>query len=302
MNDFIQLQGSLSASETTEDDLKLIHRFADNSTTMAEFFTLSMTAVNDSPIIKEGVRLIVSPEWMKHHEEKFVGIPFLDSHDSKRKSKLGRVMASEFNQDTNSVTLRAFMGRGVGNDDVIDRIRKGIDLEVPIGFPLIKFEDKTINGVPHIVIVPDPADPKDGPQEISLVGLGAVTGARIAAEADIQLAEIMATPFLTMTDRECLLFGREQKSKLIDDVVSYERQLKLSADSTEAIKSYSGHTPQFLQDRRTSLLKLMGDKEKTDTQISIDFDTLAREAGVEEQYRETMTAQQITKDINRKEK
>ena len=53
----------LVASDKEPQDLQLIHQFADRSTSLDDFAVVEMTAINDRPVVKDGMRLIVSAEW-----------------------------------------------------------------------------------------------------------------------------------------------------------------------------------------------------------------------------------------------
>lgn len=300
-------------TDKTEDDLRLIHQYADASTTLDDFAIVEMRAIDDRPLIWSGERLIVSPEWLSANIAKFQGVPFVKDHDSKSPAKLGRVYAAEMRDDedgSHAVYMKAFIGKGIGNDEDIERIRKGRDLEVSVGFRVSEFEETKINGVPHLRIMPSDS-PTDGPYEISSVGVPAVRGARItriAASADgddgdrlpeareIELHSILKDGRLCESDRECLLFGRQSKAALIDDVVSYERRLGFVKDVQLAAQGYQSQSPYALQDRRDSLLKLVKGGEQQTTQCSVDFSALTED--VMRDYEEsatTLTAREIAR-------
>lgn len=268
-----------SEAEKTEQDLQLIHRFADESTTLDDFAIVTMTAINDKPILKDGLRLIVSREFQEKHLDDFVGKPFVSDHHSERSEKLGRIFKAEIltEGDTTSTVVKAFIAKGIGNDEDIEAIRKGRDREVSLGFRFSEFEEIQINGVPHVKILPSDNE-TDGVKEVSLVGVPACPACgitSIAACADDQpLKEILHDDHLSAMDRDCLLFGRMMKDSLTSDVVSYERQLGLVTDVKLAADTYGQMSPFTLQDRRESLLNTLKKNEKRDTQCSVDAEAL----------------------------
>ncbi len=270
----------LVASQENEQDLQLIHEFSDKSTTLADFAIVTMTAINDKPVVKDGLRLIVSREFQEKHVQDFIGKPFVSDHRSERSEKLGRIFKSELIRegDTTSIQVKAFIPKIADNQNDIERIRLGQDREVSLGFRFSEFEEIKINGVPHVKILPSDNE-TDGPREISLVGVPACPACSvisIAASADQPLKQILHDNdnHLSELDRECLLFGRMYKDTLISDVVSYERQLGLVTDVKLASDTYAKTSPFALQDRRESLLNTIKKNEKRDSQISVDAEAL----------------------------
>lgn len=270
-----------TSHEKDDKDLQLIHKFADSSTTMDDFAIVTMTAINDRPLMKDGLRLIVSREFQEKHLSDFIGKPFVSDHRSERSEKLGRIFKSELvtEGDTTSTQVKAFIPKIADNANDIERIRLGQDREVSLGFRFSEFEEIQINGVPHVKILPSQNE-TDGVKEVSLVGLPACSlpdcGIHsIAASADDQpLTKIPHDDHLSVTDRDCLLFGRMMKDTLVGDVCSYERQLGITTDVKLAADSYKQMSPFALQDRRESLLNTLKKNQKRDTQVSVDAEAL----------------------------
>jgi len=246
---------------------------------MEDYAIVEMTAITDKTVVKDGLRLIVSKEFQQKHVDDFVGKPLMSDHSSERSEKLGRIYSAQLvtSDDTTSVKVKAFIPKLADNQNDIERIRLGQDREVSLGFRFSKYEEIERNGVPHIKVVPSD-NQTDGIQEVSLVGVPACPGCgvtSIAASADDKpLDAILTDKYLSKDDRECLLFGRMNKGCLIDDVVSYERQLGLVTDMKLAADTYRKLSPFNLQDRRLALLNTLKKNEKRDTQTSVDVEAL----------------------------
>lgn len=294
----------LAVAKKNEADLPLIHEFAASDTTLDDFAIVQMTAIDDRPLVKDGLRLIVTAEWQSANVEKFVGIPFVKDHAADSRSKLGRIFSAEVQTDDQRITsivAKAFIAKGIGNDADIEAIRKGRDLEVSLGFRASKIEETELNGVPHVRLLASD-DPQDGPFEVSSVGVGAcqscgITSIAASASSDIPKTEILTEQCLSESDRECLLFGRMMHGALVDDVVSYERQLGIVTDIKLAQNSYGKLSPFNLQDRRDALLKTIKNKEQKDTQLSVDFDELLKSITEGAEPQERMSAQEIIAEL-----
>jgi hypothetical protein len=274
-----------------DSDLELIHQFADESTTLADFAIVRMTAITSDPVVKDGLRLIVSHEWQQAHIGNYEGLPLMSDHSSSRDKSLGRIFAATLttNDGVTSTEIKAFIPKIADNENSIDRIRLGQDRDVSLGFRFSKFDEVELDGIPHIKILPS-GESTDGPREVSLVGVPACQQCgitSIAASADKPIEEILHEPTLSPNDKECLLFGRMMQSTLIGDVASYERQLGLVTDVKLAQDSYQHLSPFHLQDRRDTLLNTLKRNEKTDTQCSVDVEAMLSESFGKERIPDT---------------
>ena len=114
----------LVASDKDEQDLQLIHRFADPSSVLDDFAILEMIAINDRPVVKDGLRLIISREFQQKHVDDMVSLPLVSDHRSERGDKLGRIFRSELvtEGDTTSIRVRAFIPKLPDNINDIERV------------------------------------------------------------------------------------------------------------------------------------------------------------------------------------
>ena len=291
MNKVLTFEAQLQTrDDITDTDLKLIHQFADESTQKDDFFVRKFIAINDRPLIKDGVRLVVSKEYQIAHS--LTGKPLMADHSALRTQKLGRVFRTTITEEKDVTTTIAhvFIARGVGNDEAIRRIELGIDREVSISLRASTFDEITLSdGSTALKVLPSDS-PTDGYTELSLVGIGAHPDA-VAASADpIPLTEILKDKRLSEEDRQCLLFGRQMKSTLIDDIVTSEKQVKLISDMKLAVESYQHLSPFTLQDRHLALQKLM--RRKSDTQVSLSFEELNKEIALERAVDATLQSPQ----------